>query len=213
MTTRTASHFNQVFSKLKKFGFLLESDSKLPSVCSIVTGAPLKGSWWSHPLAQTIFQVNEKLDDHPDVLLAKLVSGKVTFVHRQMWSEVASIGRAQEPWQTESLSTDARALLKLIESNDWLRTDQIASHKVGLKLTGKPGDTARELERKLLVHADQFHTETGAHAKMLETWNHWSKRVGYNAADISSADAKQEIEERLGKLNEQFGGTGRLPWW
>jgi len=63
-----------------------------------------------------------------------------------------------------------------------------------------------------LVHAGQFHTETGAHAKMLETWDHWSKRVGYVAADISSADAKEEIEERLGKLNKQFGGTGRLPW-
>jgi hypothetical protein len=76
----------------------------------------------------------------------------------------------------------------------------------------KPGDAARELERKLLVHAAQFHTDSGAHAKLLETWEHWVRRIGFTAASISLDEAKKKMEARLWKLNEQFEATARLPW-
>src|SRR6267142_3049099 len=111
------NHFNRIFSKISSLGFLLESDPKLPSVCTLITGAPLHGSWWSHPLAQTIFQVNEKLEDHPDVLITKLISGKVTFVHRNLWPEVVAIGTSKEPWQMKGLSASAKTLLKTVEES------------------------------------------------------------------------------------------------
>jgi hypothetical protein len=214
VTTATANHFNRVFSKILSFGFLLESDPKLPSVCTLITGAPLRGSWWSHPLAQTIFQVNEKLEDHPDVLTTKLVSGKVTFVHRDLWSEILAIGTAQEPWQMEGLSASAQALLKTVEESGVLRTDQIDSARSLSRSTAKkkPGDNARDLERKLLIHAEQIHTESGAHAKLLETWEHWSKRRGYARSSIQADEARRNLEGRLRKLNDEFDGTARLPW-
>ena len=96
-----------VMDRLKQDGFLLESDQKLPSVCTLITGEPLKSSWWSHPKAQVIFQVNELLEDHPDVMITKLVSGKVTFIHRKLWPEILAIGAAREPWQVEGLSPSA----------------------------------------------------------------------------------------------------------
>ena len=91
-----ASHFDAVLLNLQANGFLLESDPKLPSVCSLITGSPLRGSWWSDPQAQTIFQVNELLEDHEDVLITKLVSGKGTFVHREIWTDVVTIGRLEK---------------------------------------------------------------------------------------------------------------------
>jgi len=207
-----ANHFKRVFSKILKFGFLLESDPKLPSVCTLITGAPLRGSWWSHPLAQTIFQVNQKLEDHRDVLLTKLVSGKVTFVHRDLWPEVLAIGTAQEAWQMEGLSASARALLKTVEETGALRTDKIGLPGSKTTTKNKPGDAARELERKLLIHAEQIHTASGAHAKLLETWEHWAERVGFKSATIPVEQAKRELAKRLLKLNRQFEASAKLPW-
>lgn len=212
MTTATANHFENVFSKILEFGFLLESDPKLPSVCSIIAAAPVRGSWWSHPLAQTIFQVNEKLEEHPDVLITKLISGKVTFVHRKLWSEILAIGTAREGWQLEGLSSSAQALLKSVAELGSLRTDQIPPMRSKVPTKNKPGHVARELERRLLIHGEQIHTASGAHAKVLESWDHWAKRTGFARSVITADEAKTNTEERLNKLNHEVGGTARLPW-
>lgn len=188
---------------------MLESDPFLPSVCSLITGQPLRGSWWSHPQAQTIFQVNELLDDHEDVLLTKLVSGKVTFVHRKLWADLFAIGSARAQWQLSGLSVAARNLLGAVDANDIIRTDQLSwpdSSKT------KPGDAARELEKKLLVVASQVHTEFGAHAKSLETWEYWLRRSRSEASSVTSDAAMKNLEKRLTKMNQQFGGKATLPW-
>ena len=212
MTAANAKYFKGVLSKLKEFGLLLESDPKLPSVCTIITGSPLRGSWWSHPLAHTIFHVNGQLEDHPDVLIAKLVASKVTFIHRKLWPEILTIGKARERWQTETLSAPAIALLDMIDAKGCVRTDDLVLVSTTSSKKTKPGDIARELERKLLVKAAQFHTESGAHAKFLETWEHWANRIGFAAPSLSVAEAKKKLEVRLRKLNEEFKATARLPW-
>lgn len=210
MTIPAKNHFERILSRILNHGFLLESDPKLASVCSLVTGAPLRGSWWSHPLAQTIFQVNEKLEDHPDVLVTKLISGKVTFVHRDLWPEIVAIGTSKEPWQMKGLSDSAKTLLKTVEDAGALQTDKI--DWPSLRSTAKLGDLARDLERKLLIHAEQVHTASGAHAKVLETWEHWCESKGFVSSSIQPDEAKRSLEERLRKLNEEFEGSARLPW-
>lgn len=213
MTAANSEYVSRVLSQLKKFGLLLESDPRLPSVATIITGSPLHSSWWSHPLAHTIFHVNGQLEDHPDLLVTKLIASKVTWIHKKLWPEVLAIGTAREQWQTARLSASARALLEMVDASGSLRTDQLISSgsKTGsVKL--KPGDAARELEGKLLVHAAQIHTESGAHAKVLETWEHWVRRIGFRAASISVDEAKKKMEARIAKLNAQFKATAPLPW-
>lgn len=202
-----ADHYKLVLSNLKKFGFLLESDPHLPNVCTLVTGEAMRGSWWSHPMSHSIFAVNEQLEDHADVILTKLVSGKVTFVHQKLWRPLYAIGKAREEWQMKNLSVPARLLLKQLDSKGSLTTN-----KLGSSFGVKPGDTARNLEVRLLIHAKQFHTASGAHCKLLETWETWAKRVGFSAPALRPATAKSRIELRLERLNSEFGGDGRLPW-
>lgn len=209
MKKANPDHLKTVLSQLKKDGFLLESDPKLPSVCSLITGEPLRGSWWSHPLSHTIFQVNEQLEDHPELLITKLISGKVTFVHKKLWAEILAIGLERAPWQMKGMTTQALVLMKMIDDQGSLRTDQIAWPA---SAKAKPGDAARELEKRLLVHSGQLHTESGAHAKVLETWKAWAKRVGFKAETITAEAAQQKVERRLKKVNEQFGGKATLPW-
>ena len=142
-------------------------------------------------------------------MFTKLVSGKVTLVHRKLWPEIFAIGTARAPWQMKALSKSARNLLKMIDEQGSIRTDPLAWPK---SATVKPGEAARELEKKLLIHSSEFHTETGAHAKLLETWKTWAKRVGFTAKAVSAEAAKREFDARLEKINEQFGAKGTLPW-
>ena len=206
---KTAVHFQTILRILETNGFLLESDPKLPSVCSLITGSPLRGSWWSHPLAQIIFQVNELLEDHDDILIAKLVSRKVTFVHRIFWSELATIGSARERWQLNGLTAATKSLLKQVDSAGVLTTaETVWPQKSKMKL----GDAARDLERRLLVIGTQFHSESGAHEKRLETWDHWIKQRKFTPAKVSIETAKSRWELKLQRLNEEFGASATLPW-
>lgn len=206
---KTAVHFQTILRTVETNGFLLESDPKLPSVCSLITGSPLRGSWWSHPLAQIIFQVNELLEDHDDILIAKLVSRKVTFVHRIFWSELATIGSARERWQLNGLTAATKSLLKQVDSAGALTTAETVWPQ---KSKMKPGDAARDLERRLLVVGTQFHSESGAHEKLLETWDHWMKQRKFKPAKISIETAKNRLELKLQSLNEEFAASATLPW-
>jgi len=188
-----------VLAKLKEYGLLLHTDASLPNVCALVAGGPVRGSWWSHPRGRQIFQVKIELEDHPDVLVTKLISGKITYLHRALWPAFIMIGRARESWQIERLSPHARELLAAVDRKP-VQPDRGSS---------KP---ASELEANLLVHGEQFHSETGAHARRLESWDQWSSRIGYRGREITLVRAKRKLESIVAPLNRKFKGHGRLPW-
>lgn len=210
MPIETSTHFRKVFRALKRYGILLESDAKLPSVSSIVAGRPVKGSWWAHPRAHTIFQVSRQLDSHKDATVARLVSGKITFVHRRLWPALLAVGSAREPWQLKGLSSSAKKLLGMVQRKGELRTDKISWRS--LRNAKKPGEAARELERRLLVQSQEIHTSTGAHAKRLETWEHWATRAKLAGKKMKPERARRVLENVLKTVNARFGAEGRLPW-
>ena len=206
MTASLRKQFDKVFLQLHQFGFLLLTDASLPSVSRLVADAPVRGSWWSHESGQQIFAVSEMLEDHPDVLILKLVSEKVTFVHRDLWGHIYSIGVAREDWQLRNLTPAAKQLLEALDTESCLQTNKLKD------FGPKPGDAVRELERRLLLHANQIHTESGAHAKVIETWDTWAKRAAFKTRAKSAAAAKRFLEKRLADINAKFNGKGRLPW-
>jgi hypothetical protein len=184
---------------LKKYGLLLLNDPALPNLCRLVAGERVRGSWWAHPRAQEIFQVYEALEDHPDVLIVKFISGKVTYIHRMLWPQILAVGRAREPWQMKGLSAAARKLLAAVDK---------APVEPGRDKTA----AAKELDARILVFSAQYHSESGAHLRRLESWDHWSSRVGFSADSTTPASARKSLEERIVDLNREFAGRGRLPW-
>jgi hypothetical protein len=77
---------DQVLASLKHQGVMLESgQGPIPNVVETIAGEPVRGNWWSHPRSHRIFELTRSLRDSPDVLTCRLVNGKVTFVHRQVW--------------------------------------------------------------------------------------------------------------------------------
>ena len=189
----------RVFTALKKYGLLLLNDSALPNLCRLAVGERVRGSWWAHPRAQEIFQVYDALEDHPDVLIMKLISGKVTYIDRTIWPQVVAVGRSREPWQMKNLSASARKLLSAVDK---------ASVQPGRENVA----AATEVNARMLVFSAQFHSKSGAHVRRLDSWDHWSHRTGAFQDSIVPAAARRSLEERISNLNREFDGRGRLPW-
>ena len=160
-------------------------------------------------MAQTIFQVNERLDDHPDVLITKLLAGKVTFVHRQFWPALLAVATSEEPWQMRHLPDSAQKVLKFLKSAGSVRSDALRIGTVGRK---ELSESVRILERRLLIHSEQVHTESGAHAKVLESWESWAASAKIKMGKITVDDAKNSFEQRVQELNDAFNGKVTLPW-
>jgi len=205
-----AREFRAVVKALEKNGLLLQTDPSLPNAASLLAAGPIRGSWWVHPRANEIFIGLNQLADHEDILFTKLVSGKVTLIHRRLWPDFLSIATTREAWQKRGLSPGARYLLRTIDQEGMLRSNETQWPK---RLEpAKLGAAARELETRLLIHSEEFHTKKGAHAKLLEGWTHWAEHVSLDSVLPPPAEAKQAFEKLLAKLNEAYGGKGRLPW-
>lgn len=209
MTGQVTRTFDRVFRRLETLGLLLLSGHGFPSVAGLIAREKIKGSWWAHPDAQTIFEVAELLDDHRDVLFLKLLDGKVTLVHRQLWSRIFSIGVAREDWQVKALTPAAKLLLKKIDVEGALETGVI-----GKRFDSKQGTAARELEFYMLIHSSQVHTQSGAHAKTLETWDHWAKSVDFRGRANNASAARRFVVERVESIVAEHGGATapRFPW-
>src|SRR5258708_6029368 len=124
MPTAESTH-GRVLTELRRQGVLLESDKAFPNVARLVAGEKIEASLCGHKMAFLIFNVTKRLRSDPDVLEAKLVSGKVTFIHRRLWPELLAVCTSGEAWQTANLSTDAERLLHLVEETAEIRTDAI----------------------------------------------------------------------------------------
>jgi hypothetical protein len=195
---------------LEQEGLLLLSDGALPSVTSLVIGSPIHGSWWGHPLGNDIFRLVNALADQPNVLLMKLLSRKVTFVHRRLWPAVVAVGEARERWQMDGLDEPSRKLLDLLDDEGQLAWDDVPPLFLpdGRAFTRAVSD----LEQRLLVHSTEVHTPSGAHARNIQTWRTWAAGTGPLPALPSVSQAKHQLETTLHELNERYAGSKRLPW-
>jgi hypothetical protein len=76
----------QELAFVRRHGFVLQSGrGPVPNLADFVAGKPIRGGWWSHPQGRKIFAVIQFVCSCPDILVCKLVDGKVTYVHRRIW--------------------------------------------------------------------------------------------------------------------------------
>ena len=57
----------------------------VPNVASHIAGEEVRGNWWTHPASGEIFRLTRELRDSPDILVARLINKKITFVHKSAW--------------------------------------------------------------------------------------------------------------------------------
>lgn len=179
----------QVRNLLRRHGLLLLQDKKLLSVATTIAGEPISGSWWSHPKGQAIFTCVDQLTDADDVLVTRLVGRKVTFIDRALWPAFLAVATSNATWQTRGLSPAAKKLLKTLP----------------IRATGP---AARELQERLLVHAEEVHSEGGRHEVELQRWAGWAEKRGVEPLADEPA-AREKLEAAVAGI----GGSARLlPW-
>jgi hypothetical protein len=83
---------DQAKSFVQKHGVVLVSGKgPVPRLTEAIVGEPIAGSWWSHPKAREIFAVLQAVVESDDVLVCRLVRGKVTLVHRRLWPALVRV--------------------------------------------------------------------------------------------------------------------------
>jgi hypothetical protein len=197
--------FDSVLGELELYGLLLASDKRLLSVTTLVSAAPVSGSWWASPDSHKIYNVMRSLTAHPDVTLAKLVNKKVTYVHRKLWGALVAVGGERAPWQLRSLSPRAKELFRQVTRSGTYSTDRAPDPKLC-------GRAAAELEAKLLVCSEEVHTESGRHAKLLLTWERWCESRRFAPGPLTPDEGKAQIEMAALALPTAEPVRLSLPW-
>ncbi len=77
---------------VERHGVVLQAArGPVPSLAEVIAGGPIRGSWWGHPKNKEIFKAAEAVCESPDVLVCKLVEGKITYVHRRLWPALVRV--------------------------------------------------------------------------------------------------------------------------
>jgi len=76
---------------------LVSAKGKGPNLVEAIAGEPIKGSWWGHPAGKRIFTVLDAVTESDEVLVCRLIDGKITLVHRRLWPALVRLADAFPP--------------------------------------------------------------------------------------------------------------------
>ena len=92
----------QCLAFVKKHGVVLESArGSVPSLAEAIAGERIRGSWWGHEKSHEIFAAVTAVRESSEVLVCRVVGGKVTFVHRRLWPALV---RLADRWPRRRLA-------------------------------------------------------------------------------------------------------------
>jgi hypothetical protein len=112
-------------SFVRQHGVVLESaKGPVPSLAQAVAKTPIHGNWWAHPDGKEIFRATRLVRDSEDVLVCRLVDGKVTYVDRRLWPALVRLAghfprEALDAIREEHSSSGAHRI-KTLSFPDWV---------------------------------------------------------------------------------------------
>jgi len=119
MTAQQANAF------VRKHGIVLEAaHGPVPSLVEVIAGERVRGSWWSHRKGREIFALSRAVRDSDEVLVCRLIDGKITFVHRRLWPALVRVAKrfpASHVSKLQEVHTNwGRHVIKEISFPDWV---------------------------------------------------------------------------------------------
>jgi hypothetical protein len=73
---------------------LVSARGPVPTLTEAIVGAPIRGSWWGHPDGKKIFRILQTVTSSDEILVCRLVDGKITLVHRRLWPALVRVADA-----------------------------------------------------------------------------------------------------------------------
>jgi hypothetical protein len=195
----------KIYKLLEADKILLLQDKSFPNIVSKIVGGKIVGSWWGHPLANPIYNGLGWLEHNRNVLVIKLLDGKVTYIHESLFSEIYSIVSETRNWQLKNLKPDDLKLFKYVS-----KKNKVPSDDPQLKNLVK--DTKKSfaiLENKLMLFCEEEHTESGKHIKIFMPW----KKSKIHCKNPTHYDlARNTVEKVIADLNKRSASKAKLPW-
>lgn len=78
---------------------LVSARGAAPRLTEAIVGEPIKGSWWAHAQSHRIYAILGAVTESDQVLVCRLVNGKVTLVHRRLWPALVRLANRFAPEQ------------------------------------------------------------------------------------------------------------------
>ena len=78
---------------------LASAKGTAPRLTEAIIGEPIKGSWWAHAQSHQIFAILEAVTESEQILVCRLINGKVTLIHRRLWPSLARLANRFAPEQ------------------------------------------------------------------------------------------------------------------
>ena len=115
----------QALAFVRRHGVVLEAaQGPVPSLAEAIAGEPLRGSWWSHPKGREIFALTRAMRERDDVLVCRLIEGKITFVHDRLWPALVAAAKrlssAHLAQVREVHSRSGRHVTSVVPFPDWV---------------------------------------------------------------------------------------------
>lgn len=78
---------------VRREGIVLQAArGRVPSLAEFIAGEPIRGSWWGHAKGHQIFAAAGRVIESGEVLVCRLVDGRITYVHRRLWPALVRLG-------------------------------------------------------------------------------------------------------------------------
>ena len=85
---------------VRRHGVVLASaKGSAPRLTEAIVGEDIKGSWWAHPKSRHIYSILAAVTDSDQVLVCRLIDGKITLVHRRLWPSLVRLAKRFAPEQ------------------------------------------------------------------------------------------------------------------
>ena len=65
-----------------------------PNLAEAVAGERIRGSWWGHKKGQAIFNATRTARESDQILVCRLVRGKITYIHRRQWPAIVRLAKS-----------------------------------------------------------------------------------------------------------------------
>ena len=78
---------------------LVSAKGAAPRLTEAIIGEPIKGSWWAHAHSHHIFAILEAVTESNQILVCRLIDGKITLVHRRLWPSLVRLATRFAPEQ------------------------------------------------------------------------------------------------------------------
>jgi len=124
----TCATAEEALAFVRRHGVVLVSAKGTASrLTEAIAGESITGSWWAHPKSHHIFSILGAVTDSDQVLVCRLVGGKITLVHRRLWPSLVRLARCFAPEQLaqvrEEHTPSGRHVSRVVPFPDWVPAD------------------------------------------------------------------------------------------